>query len=137
MQPHTDIRDVDKNIQLLWFNRVDPKKVNLGVAYYARGYTMSDKSCRAMGCSFSGPSNKGPCSDFEGYLMNSEIQKIIKDKSLTPELLKDAMVKQVSWDDQWVAYEDWDTLAMKMEYANDHCLGGTFIWSLDFGGDSG
>lgn len=46
------------------------------------------------------------------------------------------MVKQISWDgDQWMGYDDEETLALKLKYANNRCLGGTMIWSIDF--DSG
>lgn len=38
----------------------------------------------------------------------------------------------MSWDsDQWVSYDDTETLAMKLKYANGLCLGGTFAWALD------
>lgn len=38
----------------------------------------------------------------------------------------------MSWDsDQWVSYDDADTFALKMDYANTMCLGGTMVWALD------
>ena len=46
------------------------------------------------------------------------------------------MVKQITWDgDQWIGYDDAETFALKTNYANSKCLGGTMIWSIDF--DSG
>jgi hypothetical protein len=45
------------------------------------------------------------------------------------------MVKQISWDDQWIGYDDADTIDGKVAFANEQCLGGTMIWSVDF--DSG
>jgi hypothetical protein len=36
-----------------------------------------------------------------------------------------------------VAYDDAETYKMKMEYANDRCLGGTMVWSVDFDAESG
>lgn len=41
----TDIRDIQKKTLPLWFSKLNPSKVNLGLAYYGRGYTISDKSC--------------------------------------------------------------------------------------------
>jgi GH18 family chitinase len=32
---------------------------------------------------------------------------------------------------QWVSYDDSESFAVKMNYANDHCIGGTMIWSMD------
>lgn len=44
---------------------------------------------------------------------------------------KDA-VKYLTWNsDQWVSYDDEETLKMKREYANSLCLGGTMVWALD------
>ncbi|KAF2713786.1 glycoside hydrolase family 18 protein [Pleomassaria siparia CBS 279.74] len=132
VRPHTDLRDTEVALQSL-LSTVDASKVNLGLAYYARGYTLSDTNCRAMGCNFKAPSNQGACSEFEGYLMNSEVEAIIEQKSLTPKLIKEAAVKLITWEDQWVAYDDDETYAIRQEFANSHCLGGTFIWSLDYG----
>lgn len=41
---------------------------------------------------------------------------------------KAAAVKQVVWDsNQWVSYDDGDTLKMKVDYANGKCLGGVMV----------
>ncbi|KAF7326532.1 hypothetical protein MVEN_02611400 [Mycena venus] len=32
---------------------------------------------------------------------------------------------------EWVSYDDVTTFGEKMTYANDHCIGGTMIWSMD------
>lgn len=66
-----------------------------------------------------------------------EIQAVIKEKGLVPESLKDSMVKQISWDDQWIGYDDAHTIAGKVAFANQRCLGGTMIWSVDFDSGSG
>lgn len=48
------------------------------------------------------------------------------------------MVKQISWDgNQWMGYDDAETIAMKTGFANNRCLGGTMIWSIDFDSGSG
>lgn len=36
-----------------------------------------------------------------------------------------------TWGDQWVGYDDSETLKMKMDFANKHCLGGTMVWAVD------
>ncbi|KAF1994264.1 glycoside hydrolase family 18 protein, partial [Amniculicola lignicola CBS 123094] len=134
IRPHTDIREIDQGLTPLWFNGVDPKKVNLGMALYGRGYT-SKSNCLQFGCEFSGPNAKSNCTNFDGFMSNYEIRQLIKRKGLRPELMKDAMVKQIAWDDQWVGYDDEETYAMKIGFANDRCLGGTMVWAIDY--DSG
>lgn len=62
--------------------------------------------------------------------MYSEIQDIIAGGA-TPTLDKKAAVKKLVWDkDQWVSYDDKETIQMKIDYANGKCLGGTMIWAV-------
>jgi hypothetical protein len=58
-------------------------------------------------------------------------------------MMKDAAVKQITWEDQWIGYDDEETFALKIATGNKRCLGGTFIWAIDYnpgkgsnGGDS-
>ena len=44
-------------------------------------------------------------------------------------------MKQITWDDQWIGYDDAETVAMKKKWASGYCFGGTMVWSVDF--DSG
>ena len=43
---HTNISDIYKWSLPLWYDGVSPAKVNLGLAYYARGYTLVDSDCK-------------------------------------------------------------------------------------------
>ncbi len=45
IRPQTDIREIDNDTLPLWFDKLTPAKVNLGLAYYGRGYTVSDPKC--------------------------------------------------------------------------------------------
>jgi len=43
-----------------------------------------------------------------------------------------AAIKYMSWNNnQWVSYDDDETIALKKTWANAHCLGGTMVWALD------
>ena len=42
------------------------------------------------------------------------------------------MMKQITWDDQWIGYDDLETAALKKKWASGFCFGGTMIWSVDF-----
>ena len=41
-------------------------------------------------------------------------------------------MKQITWGNQWIGYDDPDTIAMKKKFASGMCFGGTMIWSVDF-----
>ncbi|KAI8625119.1 hypothetical protein F5Y19DRAFT_277848 [Xylariaceae sp. FL1651] len=116
----------------LWYDGVDPSKINMGLAYYGRGYTVADVNCDKVGCMWSGTSRPAPCTDFGGVMSLQEIQAIvIPEIGVQPILDSQAMMKYLVWSDQWVGYDDLQTIAMKKAWASSHCFGGTVIWSID------
>lgn len=138
VRSQTSIIDISSTMLPLWFDAVDPAKINLGIAHYGRGYTLSDSSCTEVGCPYSGPSAPGPCTDSAGLLSLREITNIINENEITPQLLPDLMIKQIVWGgDQWMGYDDIDTIALKTQWANQNCLGGAAIWSIDFNSGPG
>lgn len=60
-------------------------------------------------------------------LLSSKIDEIVAEKGLQPVLYKDAAVKVVIWDDQWLAYDDEETLGIKADFAPSLCLGGVMV----------
>jgi chitinase len=60
-------------------------------------------------------------------MSNREIQQLIYKNSPHPTYIPEAMVKQVTWEDQWIGYDDDETIAMKVAVANDYCMGGTMV----------
>jgi GH18 family chitinase len=74
IKPHTDLKEVDDSLKLLWSNNIDSKKVNLGIANYGRGYTVADKNCMSYGCKFTGPSKAGACIQQDGVMSTCEIR---------------------------------------------------------------
>ncbi|KAL8893276.1 MAG: hypothetical protein Q9192_005427, partial [Flavoplaca navasiana] len=126
---------IAKAAAALWKAQVDPKKVNLGLSKAGRGYTLSDTKCAQFNCKVSGPSKPGPCTNEAGLLSNTEISDVIQVKRLKAQLVPDSMSKEVSWDNQWIGYDDDETFRMKTEWAAENCFGGTTLWSLDM--DSG
>ena len=86
----------------LWFDGLQPSKINFGLAYYGRGYTLADPSCSTLGCPFSGPSKPGPCTHYAGVMSLREIENIITEQNITPLLLPEAMMKQIVFGDQWI-----------------------------------
>ena len=142
----TDIRDIYNDTQPLWFDDLDPSKINLGLAAYGRGYTLQstspidcfaqtnslESSCNTLLCPFTGPSKPAVCTQSAGVMSLLEIEGLIQEKSLKPTMLNEIMMKQITWDDQWIGYDDADTIAMKKAWGNNYCFGGTMTWSVDF-----
>ncbi|KAJ4121609.1 hypothetical protein NW760_005328 [Fusarium oxysporum] len=130
------IVDIANNLMPLWANQTDPSLINLGIPLYGRGYTLSSSSCKEAGCAASGPSEEGSCvKDPTGVMVLSDIKKAISANQATVELDSEAMQKYATWgSDQWIGYDDADTLALKMAWADGLCLGGAVFWALDNNG---
>ncbi|QKD48531.2 uncharacterized protein FOBCDRAFT_236188 [Fusarium oxysporum Fo47] len=91
----------------------DVKQVNMGLAYYARGYTVADSNCNGVGCKWSGTSRPAPCTNFGGVMSLEEIGRM------------------------WIGYDNEDTIYMKKKWASSRCFGGTMVWSVDMFSGSG
>lgn len=129
----TDIRTIQTGAALLWASGVDPAKLNLGLAYYGRGYTLQDaSSCSGIDCPASGSSSAGSCSAEPGFLTNAETQSQLS-QGATSTKDADAMVKMLSWGaGDWLAYDDEETYGEKLSWADSVCMGGKMVWSIDF-----
>ncbi|KAK0630523.1 glycoside hydrolase superfamily [Bombardia bombarda] len=128
---HTNITEIDISLDLLWRNNINPAKINLGIGFYGRSFTMSNPGCLDTGCPFSGGGNPGPCTQSSGILSAAEIRDIVA-AGANVHTDPVAGVEIITWDsNQWVSYDDEPTLKKKVDYGNSKCLGGMLIWAVD------
>lgn len=130
LDSHTNLTEIKSSLDLIWRNKVQPSQVVLGLAFYGRSFTLDSIACAAPGCTFASAEKAGPCSRTDGILMNKEIDDIVHDRDLKPTLDKDAAVQILTWDDQWVNYDDEKTFKHKNDFAQSECLGGVMVWAL-------
>ncbi|KAK3313314.1 glycoside hydrolase superfamily [Apodospora peruviana] len=128
---HTNLTEIEDALKLLWRNNINPERVNLGLGFYGRSFTMKDPGCMSAGCEFTEGGNGGACTGTAGVLSAHEISQIIAGGA-TMTLDPVAGVQIVTWDEnQWVSWDDTTTLKMKVDYANQRCLGGVMVWAVD------
>jgi chitinase len=85
---------------------------------------MKDPNCLAPGCPFSDGARGGACTGTPGVLSAAEIVKIIRDGA-TVTFDAAAAAEIVTWaGTQWVSWDSVKTLKLKVDYANQRCLGG-------------
>ncbi|KAH0386158.1 glycoside hydrolase, partial [Aureobasidium melanogenum] len=132
LNAHTNLTEVQSTMDHLWRNYIRPDKVVLGLAFYGRGFTATSSTCMEPGCSFESGSLFGNCSEEIGVLYNSEIDALLVEKNVKPQLYEDAAVKVVTWDDQWVAYDDVDTFRIKVDFAKGQCMGGVMVSAVGY-----
>ncbi|SPO07096.1 related to chitinase [Cephalotrichum gorgonifer] len=129
---HSNLTEIGSALDLLWRNNVPRNKLNLGLGFYGRSFTLVDPNCHSPGCPFLTGADKGPCSGEPGILTFREINDIIKRHNLEPYYDKENAVKYITWNqNQWVSYDDPETLRQKIDFANDIGLSGVLIWAID------
>nr|CAI5843271.1 unnamed protein product [Callosobruchus analis] len=120
--------DVTEAAKQLNVRGADPQKLNLGVPFYGRSFTLTNPSNPALGAPISGPGKPGPYNKDSGSLGYDEILKIQKDGSWTYVWDDKQKVPHAYKGNQWV------------KYAKTKNLGGIMIWNIatdDFHGVSG
>ncbi|XP_066245992.1 probable chitinase 10 [Euwallacea similis] len=107
----------------------DPAKINLGIATYARTFTLADPANTALYAPISGGGTAGPYTRMDGILGYNEIcelhpdaQDIWDDEQQVPHLVID---------NQWIGYDNKKSLGVKIDYALEKKLGGFMVWSFD------
>jgi GH18 family chitinase len=134
VRPHTNITEIEEGLDLLWRAGVDSSKVVLGLGWYGRSFTLANPACSTPNgiCIFSQGGNPGECTNSAGTLTNSEINRIISRAGVTKGFDKKAAVKWITWNtNQWVSYDDGETMQLKVAFANSRCLGGKMVWAVD------
>ncbi|KAK0710667.1 hypothetical protein B0H67DRAFT_516214 [Lasiosphaeris hirsuta] len=129
---HTNLTEIEDALNLFWRNDVPANRINLGIGFYGRTYKLVDGNCRTPGCNFIKGGTPGPCTDTEGVLSYNEISAIRKEFNVNPVHDKTAGVKYMHYNkDQWLSYDDAETIKSKVDFASSHGLRGLFVWAID------
>ncbi|EXF81327.1 hypothetical protein CFIO01_00989 [Colletotrichum fioriniae PJ7] len=131
LNSHTNLTEIKGGLDLLWRNGVDKDKVTLGLAFYGRGFIASSSSCMSPGCTYESGTYAQACSAEVGVALNSEIDQLVSEQGAKATLNKDAAVKIVTWGgNNWLTFDDEETLRLKADYARSLCLGGVMVWAI-------
>ncbi|KAH6994560.1 hypothetical protein EDB82DRAFT_556830 [Fusarium venenatum] len=129
---HTNIPEIANLTLPLYYAGVDPGKVNLGLSYYGRGYTVSDSNCNGIFCEWSGPSRPTPCTNEGGVMSLEEIERMVEEEpGMEPTFVSGDLMMELKFGNQWIGYDNNDTIAYKKGWASGRCFGGTTVWSVD------
>ncbi|KAJ5918124.1 hypothetical protein N7454_010499 [Penicillium verhagenii] len=131
MLAHTNLTEIKTALDLMWRAGVQSSDIVLGIGFYGRSYTMSDEFCSDPGCPFSSAGAAGPCTATAGVLSYSEIMSLMEEEDAAVIWDENDAVNYMVWEDQWVSFDTNVTFQQKVDYANEVCLGGLMIWSVD------
>ncbi|KAJ3466401.1 hypothetical protein MRS44_007059 [Fusarium solani] len=130
LNSHTNLTEIKDAFDLLWRNKVNPAQVNMGLAFYARTFDVSNTGCMSPGCLFVAGGPKEPCTDAVGVMSNPEIMRKLGGKIGSGELDKTAAIKTLKFGRTWLTYDDVDTWKLKLDFARSQCLGGAMVWAI-------
>ncbi|XP_056241203.1 chitotriosidase-1-like [Seriola aureovittata] len=110
-------------------------KLNLGIASYGRVYTVASQ-CSAVGAPVTGPGTEGTYTQMEGLLAYYEICPHLD--GIQVQLIPDQKVPYaVINNNQWVGFDNRDSIGTKVSYLTTNHFGGAFVMSLDLDDFSG
>ncbi|XP_050394203.2 chitotriosidase-1 [Patella vulgata] len=111
-----------------WVANGAPKeKLNIGMALYGRTFTLLDSANQQLGAPVTGPGEAGQYSREAGFLAYYEICKMDKQVYEIPE----QRVRYAVSGDQWIGYDDEQSIREKVCYVKSNGYGGVMVWSLD------
>ncbi|XP_030755722.1 acidic mammalian chitinase-like [Sitophilus oryzae] len=105
-------------------------KLILGVPAYGHCFNLLDASDHEIGSATTTNTCGGAYTDENGFLAYYEILLLLKNGYCDGTEVSDDTV--YSWcGDEWLTYDNEETVATKTQYVLDQSLGGVMVWSLD------
>ncbi|KAK7004200.1 chitinase [Biomphalaria glabrata] len=114
-----------------WVNQGLPReKLVVGLITYGRSFTLKSPNLSGLKAPVKGPGVAGEYTRYEGILSFYEIYKMIQNGGKVRRL-DNQMVPYMVYNNQWVAYEDSQSLIEKAKYIKRNHFAGVMIWALD------
>ncbi|KAJ4129863.1 hypothetical protein NW768_006833 [Fusarium equiseti] len=134
---HTNLTEVQTSIRILAGSlaneSVDIGKINMGFAFYARTFTISDPNCSQPFCKYDSGGPSADCTNTVGLKSNSEIKKKYLDEEHQVELDTFGAVKVIKDGREWLTFDDEETWKLKLEYVRKigACIGGVVVSDIN------
>lgn len=136
--PSSDQRLFDAALDVFTKARVATGKINLGLGFFGRSYTLASTSCNSLGCPASGVGVVGSCSGTPSFMSYREIDSLMSSSGLQHAQHDDnAGTNYFAYGDkQWISFDDPDSITAKVKYIKSKGLLGVSIWSVELDNDS-
>ncbi|XP_062997962.1 chitotriosidase-1-like [Elgaria multicarinata webbii] len=120
--------DTDNTVKY-WKSKGAPaEKIILGIPAYGRTFTLSS-SQTGVNAPASGPGTAGQYTKEAGFLAYYEICDF--KKGATTVMIPEQKVPYSFKGNQWVGYDDVDSVKNKVKYLKQNNLGGGMVWAID------
>lgn len=126
--------DGKKNVEYVaksWVKNGIPKNlINIGIALYGHSYRLKDTNAKGEGALISGPGAAGRYTNTPGFLAYYEVCEMINNGGIVT-FIKGRGVPYLVLGNQWVAFENEESVTLKTKFALNEGYGGVMIWSFD------
>lgn len=130
----SDGKNVDVTIKHLIDLGIDLKKLILGIPMYGNTFTLKNEDKHGLYDLTVGPGEAGMFTKYRGILAFYEI--CLRTQRDGFNIVRDTLKKGVGLyafrNNQWVSFDDVETVRIKANYVKDMHLGGVMIKTLDF-----
>ncbi|XP_058462162.1 probable chitinase 2 [Malaya genurostris] len=129
----TKSESVDSAISFIRKSGCPLSKIHLGISTMAKTYTLKPEAVNRVspGSDVKGPGRAGPFTKSAGVLGYNELCQMLMDSKWTVKPMRNVGVKIAALDDQWVTFDDRETVAEKAQYVKSKGLGGVMFWTVD------
>jgi chitinase len=121
-----------------WVSGGCPKeKLIIGMATYGVSFTLSNAAQNGLGAPKSAPGSGGTSTKSPGFLAYLEICQMAKKPGAVTVFDDEHKAPYTYLGDQWVGYDNVQSLTMKVGYLKQRGFGGWMTWTLDLDDFSG
>ncbi|XP_037027541.1 probable chitinase 2 [Bradysia coprophila] len=108
------------------------EKLVLGIPAFGRSYTLYSQYSTGLNALVKGVGRAGNFSQSEGFLGYNEIcEEVRSDNGWKITYLRNSAAKYASKGDQWISFDDVDTVQQKVRFVKEKNLAGVMLWSID------
>ncbi|XP_050356717.1 chitinase-3-like protein 1 [Nymphalis io] len=108
-----------------------PEKLVLGLPFYGHTFQLANVHNNGVGASANGPGLAGPYTSTSGTIGYNEFCQKLRTESWEQRYDKLAKVPYAVQGQNWVSYDDANSLVTKVDYALQFNISGVMVWSIE------
>ncbi|XP_004375324.1 chitinase-3-like protein 1 isoform X1 [Trichechus manatus latirostris] len=120
--------NVDYAVGYMLRLRAPANKLVMGIPTFGKSFTLASSEA-GVGAPISGPGTAGPFTREEGILAYYEVCDFLREA--TVHRLLGQQVPYATKGNQWVGYDDKESVKSKVQYLRNRQLAGAMVWALD------
>ncbi|XP_055681663.1 chitinase-3-like protein 1 [Lutzomyia longipalpis] len=130
-EDYASMLNIDSGVKYWLESGAPAEKLIVGVPVFGRGFKMLSEDQKTVGSPFLGPSDPGPYTDDPGLLGFNELCE----KQLTEQWEEhwddEQLVPYATRGDQWIGYDNEESLRIKANYVRSYKLGGVMVGHIE------